>query len=86
MVDAVSENVTQAEHVVEKMVNEVLTTGPEAVAQAKELTLGFDRWAGDDEELRQWTLDFTSKMRSSDEGQEGLSSFLEKRPPHWKPE
>lgn len=86
MVDAVSENVTQAEHVVEKMVNEVLTTGPEAVAQAKELTLGFDRWAGEDEELRQWTLDFTSKMRSSDEGQEGLSSFLEKRPPHWKPE
>ncbi len=64
---------------------EVLSTGPCAVAAAKELTLGFDRWNGSDEELREWTLDFTSRMRSSVEGQEGLSSFLEKRPADWKP-
>jgi len=25
-------------------------------------------------------------MRGSDEGQEGLASFLEKRPPNWKEE
>jgi methylglutaconyl-CoA hydratase len=66
--------------------NEVLSTGPCAVAAAKELTFGFDRWRGSDEELREWTLDFTSRMRSSVEGQEGLSSFLEKRPTDWKPE
>ena len=34
--------------------------------------------AGDDE-LRLWTLDKTSQMRGSREGQEGLSSFLERR-------
>jgi len=50
------------------------------------LTLGFDRWSDDDESLRRWTLDFTSRMRGSREGQEGLSSFLEKRPANWKPE
>ena len=68
------------------VVSEVLSTGPCAVTAAKELALGFDRWEGDDESLRLWTLDFTSRMRGSDEGQEGLSSFLEKRSPNWKSE
>jgi len=71
---------------VEDIVAEVMTTGPSAVTLAKELTLGFDRWTGDDPALRTWTLDFTSRMRGSAEGQEGLSSFLEKRPPNWKPD
>jgi methylglutaconyl-CoA hydratase len=68
-----------------RLTKEVLSTGPSAVTLAKELTLGFDRWTGTDEELRNWTLDFTSRMRGSNEGQEGLSSFLEKRDPNWKP-
>lgn len=69
-----------------RLTKEVLSTGPSAVTLAKELTLGFDRWTDTDEELRNWTLDFTSRMRGSNEGQEGLSSFLEKRAPNWKPE
>ena len=66
------------------ILEEILSTGPSAVTLAKELTLEFDHWSLNDEKLRQFTLDFTSKMRGSDEGQEGLSSFLEKRPPNWK--
>ena len=69
---------------VNNLIDEVMTTGPCAVSLAKELTLGFDRWTGSDEELRNFTLDFTSRMRGSDEGQEGLSSFLEKRDANWK--
>ena len=69
-----------------KIISEVLSTGPCAVTAAKELSLGFDRWSGDDESLRLWTLDFTSRMRGSEEGHEGLSSFLEKRNANWKPE
>ena len=68
------------------VVAEVLTTGPMAVAEAKKLTLTFDRWTGTDEELRTWTLDKTSAMRGSGEGQEGLASFLEKRSPNWNEE
>jgi methylglutaconyl-CoA hydratase len=71
---------------VESLVAEVMTTGPSAVSAAKKLALGFDRWTGDDLALRTWTLDFTSRMRGSDEGQEGLSAFLEKRPPAWRPD
>ena len=65
---------------------EVLTTGPMAVTEAKNLTLVFDRWNGSDEDLRKWTLDKTSQMRGSEEGQEGLSSFLERRKPNWSSE
>ena len=65
---------------------EVLTTGPMAVTEAKNLTLVFDRWNGNDADLREWTLDKTSQMRGSDEGQEGLSSFLERRKPNWSSE
>ena len=83
MIDAVSES-EQSDSAA--IISEVLSTGPSAVAAAKELTLGFDRWSGSDEEFREWTLDFTSRMRSSVEGQEGLSSFLEKRPADWNPQ
>jgi methylglutaconyl-CoA hydratase len=81
MIDCIDDSLDDS-----KVISEVLTTGPCAVTAAKELALGFDRWEGDDESLRLWTLDFTSRMRGSDEGQEGLSSFLEKRSPNWKSE
>lgn len=71
---------------VEKIINEVMSTGPMAISEAKKLTLIFDRWNGDDFELRQLTLDKTSEMRGSKEGQEGLSSFLERRRPNWSSE
>ena len=81
MIDAIDDSLDPS-----RIISEVLSTGPCAVTAAKELTVGFDRWSGDDESLRLWTLDFTSRMRGSDEGQEGLSSFLEKRGASWKPE
>ena len=81
MIDSVDDSLDES-----AVISEVLSTGPCAVTAAKELTLGFDRWSGDDESLRLWTLDFTSRMRGSEEGQEGLTSFLEKRSANWKSE
>ena len=86
MIDELVEGSSQFEQCVTNAVAEVMTTGPMAVAEAKSLTLTFDRWNGSDEELREWTLDKTSEMRGSPEGQEGLASFLEKRSPDWKNE
>ncbi|MEE2811625.1 MAG: enoyl-CoA hydratase-related protein [Candidatus Thermoplasmatota archaeon] len=83
LVNQQSESLDGAES---SVIDEVLSTGPMAVAESKKLTLTFDRWTGNDEELRTWTLDKTSEMRGSAEGQEGLASFLEKRPPNWKQE
>lgn len=79
MIDAIDDKLDAS-----KVISEVMTTGPCAVTAAKELALGFDQWNSDDESLREWTLDFTSRMRGSPEGQEGLSSFLDKRNPEWK--
>ena len=81
MIDAIDDDLDASQ-----VISEIMTTGPCAVTAAKELSLGFDRWNEDDESLREWTLDFTSRMRGSPEGQEGLSSFLEKRNADWKPE
>ena len=83
-IEQVVESKEAMDQAVDKLVSEVMTTGPCAVTLAKELTLDFDRWVGTDEELREYTLDFTSRMRGSKEGQEGLSSFLEKRDANWK--
>ena len=71
---------------IDRAIGDVLTTGPMAVAESKRLAMTFDRWMANDEELRLWTLDKTSQMRGSREGQEGLSSFLERRKPDWAPE
>ncbi len=66
MIEQVIEGADAQQIALDSLVSEVLTTGPMSVAASKELTLGFDRWVGSDEELRQWTLDFTTKiLRSS---------------------
>ena len=83
-IEQVTDSKAASDEAVAKLIDEVITSGPCAVTLAKELTLGFDRWTGSDEELRRYTLDFTSRMRGSKEGQEGLSSFLEKRDADWK--
>ena len=85
-IEAVVESIDDLSGSVQHLIEEVLSTGPQAVTLAKELTLKFDRWNGTDEELREFTLDFTSRMRGSSEGQEGLSSFLDKRAANWKKE
>lgn len=86
MIEQVVETVEDLSNAIATIVAEVMSTGPMAVTAAKELALGFDRWTGTDEELREWTLDFTSRMRAGNEGQEGLASFLEGRKPNWHSE
>jgi methylglutaconyl-CoA hydratase len=36
------------------------------------------------QELPEYTAEMIAKIRSSEEGQEGISSFLEKRKPKWQ--
>ena len=82
----VNELVESLDGAEKSVIDEIMTTGPMAITEAKRLALTFDRWTGTDEELRRWTLDKTSEMRGSEEGQEGLASFLEKRSPNWNQE
>jgi methylglutaconyl-CoA hydratase len=61
---------------VERLVADILAGGPTAVREAKRLVLE----PSDEEDL----LARAAERRTSDEGQEGLRAFLEKRPPAWR--
>jgi methylglutaconyl-CoA hydratase len=82
-VDEVAESADAMEVAISKVISEAMSSGPLAVTSAKRMVAELDMWQGDDDSLRSWTLDVTSKMRGSREGQEGLSSFLEGRDPDW---
>ena len=85
-VDEVADSAEAMEDSVSEVLSEVMTSGPIAVTSAKRMVEALDRWDGDDDSLRSWTLDLTSEMRGSPEGQEGLSSFLDGRKPAWSQE
>jgi methylglutaconyl-CoA hydratase len=60
----------------ERVVGELLSAGPHAVRWAKRLV----HERPDGPETARWI----AERRTSDEGQEGLRAFLEKRPPSWR--
>jgi methylglutaconyl-CoA hydratase len=61
----------------------ILRNGPRAVRDAKAAIPRLAAASGSDRE--EMALDLLVGLRSSSEGQEGLSAFLEKRPPSWVP-
>ena len=66
---------------VARLVREILTAGPEAVAAAKALIA--DVWGSTPEDARDVTAAAIAERRVSAEGQEGLRAFLEKRKAKW---
>jgi methylglutaconyl-CoA hydratase len=62
----------------ERVLSELRTAGPRAARHAKRLVL--DRPDGPETARR------IAERRKSDEGQEGLGGFLERRRPSWAPE
>jgi len=72
----------QLDQEVDRLVEAVLANGPEAVIAAKQLV--FDV-AGKpiDQQLIDSTCESIAAIRVSEQGQEGLQAFLQKRKPHW---
>ncbi|TKB43092.1 enoyl-CoA hydratase/isomerase family protein [Thalassotalea mangrovi] len=60
----------------------ILSNGPHAVRKAKALVLDFQHQAVDHKMLLQ-TSERIAEVRVSDEGQEGLQAFFNKRPASW---
>ena len=85
-IDEIADSTESMHNSADSVAADVLTSGPMSVSSAKRMVAELDRWEGDDESLRLWTLDLTSRMRGSSEDQEGLSAFLEGRKPAWSPE
>ncbi len=79
-----SETVSEEEldTTIDAIVKAILKNGPTAVSQAKALANDIaDRPINDD--LLDYTSEVIAHIRVSDEGQEGLKAFLEKRKANW---
>ncbi len=59
----------------------IKSSGPEAIAVAKELVSSVPNMTED--EYKPFTAEMIAKLRISDEGQEGMNAFLQKRKPKW---
>jgi len=74
---------TELETAGQSMAEKVLENGPSAVAAAKQL---INRVKDEpiDAQLVEETAKLNAEMRATDEGREGIASFLEKRTPAWR--
>lgn len=81
LAEAVTEE--ELDSTVDQLIAQILGNGPMAVAAAKQLVFDVK-----DEPISEELLEKTSlriaTIRVSEEGQEGLNAFLEKRPPAWR--
>lgn len=72
----------EMEGALEQLFNEFRSNSPQAMASTKELIFDVTKGSNFNE-----TLDYTARMiadaRASEEGQEGMAAFLEKRKPAW---
>ena len=66
---------------VDDVVSSLISSGPEALAKAKELLARVPGMSFD--EAKRYTAEMIAGLRTSAEGQEGMAAFLEKRKPKW---
>lgn len=66
---------------IEAIVDDLLAGGPNAIAMAKRLLAGVPEMSVDD--AFEWTSKLSAELFRTDEAQEGMRAFLEKRPPSW---
>ncbi len=72
----VHEVAAELDDAVERVVGELLSSSPQAVREAKALIR--ERPSGEE------TARIAAQLRASDEGQEGLRAFLDRRTPAWR--
>lgn len=66
---------------IQKAVDELVSSGPLAIRASKALALNVSSMSH--EHARHYTTEMIAHLRVSEEGQEGLSAYLEKREPRW---
>lgn len=83
LIHAVAADEAELDRIIAKYVNDLLTSGPEAVAAAKRLIA--DLAGRDRASATNVTVETIAERRVSPEGQAGMRAFLDKRPPPWHP-
>ncbi|MCB2207036.1 MAG: enoyl-CoA hydratase/isomerase family protein [Bacteroidetes bacterium] len=72
---------SELEDTLNKLLTEIKRNGPKAVRAAKKLIHSITDHKTDG--MLEYTAQIIAELRASDEGQEGMASFLEKRKPNW---
>lgn len=72
----------ELEKQVSSVIDLLLTSGPVAMSQCKKLIFDVSNTLSLEEAL-EYTARMIAEIRASEEGQEGMRAFLEKRPPGW---
>lgn len=71
----------EIDKIIDEFVKQLISSGPEAIKKCKELLKRVPEVSL--EEAKKYTAEVIAQLRISDEGQEGMNSFLEKRKPTW---
>lgn len=66
---------------IENITSLLISSGPEAITKCKELLRNVADMSLED--AKKFTAEVIAQLRISDEGQEGMNAFLEKRRPRW---
>jgi len=74
----------QLDTAVEQLLVLIMSSGPNAIAMAKKLVNEVPSMTP--EQFRPFTAEMIARLRDSDEGQEGMDAFLNKRKPKWAAE
>ncbi|GHF26936.1 enoyl-CoA hydratase [Kordiimonas sediminis] len=82
LVHEVYQTLDDAEEAMSNILQDILAGGPHAIADAKHLVLSVSG-KPIDAGLRSFTAEQIATRRTSQEGQEGLAAFFEKRSPDW---
>lgn len=69
---------------IETVIKEILASSPAAVRKTKQLLRELQNETRSSDDLRSRVCSLIAGLRVSPEGQEGVSSFLEKRAPSWR--
>jgi methylglutaconyl-CoA hydratase len=72
----------ELEAYVNTIIESLMTSGPDAMAACKKLIFDISNKLTFEESI-EYTARTIAELRASKEGQEGMSSFLEKRKPNW---
>ena len=82
-VGLVHETAEDIDETIDDIVDQLLAGGPVAQAECKHLIRHLRDHRGVPDTVDAETADWIARLRVSDEGQEGLGAFLEKRKPAW---
>lgn len=80
LVNAVVE-LKEIDKYVDELVSRLISSGPEAITKCKELLRNVAQMPFD--KAREYTAEVIARLRISDEGQEGMAAFFDKRKPKW---